>query len=136
MSIRYHNQKTRFLILAGMLILGGILAACASGGSNAAAAVESYYTALAAKDQARLASLACADWEEDALLELDSLAAVAVTLQDISCQVSGKEGAYSQVTCSGALVADYNGEELEIDLSERVYQVVEEGGDWRMCGYR
>ena len=136
MLIQSRNPKTWFLLLAGALLLGGILAACSSGSSNAASAVESYYTALVAKDEARLASLACADWEEDALLELDSLAAVTVTLQDIACQVSGQEGAFSQVTCRGALVANYNGEELEISLSDRVYQVIEEGGDWRMCGYR
>ena len=34
------------------------------------------------------------------------------------------------------IVANYGNEVLELDLSERSYQVVEEGGEWRMCGYR
>jgi len=40
------------------------------------------------------------------------------------------------VSCTGTITANYGNEVLEIDLSERTYQVVFEAGERRMCGCR
>ncbi len=70
------------------------------------------------------------------MTELESFTAVTVTLQDLACQESGKDGETRLIECSGKIVANYGNEVLEITLSERIYQAVYEAGEWRMCGYR
>jgi len=40
-------------------------------------------------------------------------------------------GSDTLVTCSGQIVASYNGENQNLALSGRTYQVVQEGGEWR-----
>ena len=133
------SSASRFTltVAVGILLLAIVLVGCGSkSGSEAASAVENYLKALVAKDSARLATLSCSDWEEDAALELESVAAVAVSLKNMSCQVTGPEGEYNLVTCTGALLANYNGEDQEINLADRIYLTRQEGGEWLMCGYR
>ena len=89
-----------------------------------------------AKDANRLANLSCAAWEAEAKNELDSFGAVSARLEEPSCQISGEDGEYTLVSCTGKIIADYNGENLEINLGDRTYKAINEGGDWRMCGYR
>jgi len=60
------------LILSIVLTANLLLTACASRTAAPAKAVEDYLTALVAKDADRLPTLVCGDWEEDALIELDS----------------------------------------------------------------
>lgn len=121
-----------------IFILSALLAACAAdaGAGAAASAVQDYLQALVDQDSERLSNLSCAAWEGDALTEMESFTAVSVTLQEPSCQEAGVDGETTLVTCSGKIVANYGNEVLEIDLSERTYQAVYEGGEWRMCGYR
>lgn len=127
------RNKLTFLMLA----LSIILSACGASASNGAApAVEGYITALAAKDEAALISLSCADWEEDARIELDSFQLVEVTVNGMSCQQSGTDGDKTLIDCQGMLKMSYNGEPQELDLSTRTYEVVEQGGDWLVCGVR
>ena len=38
--------------------------------------------------------------------------------------------------CNGNIVATYNNEDQQLDLSVRTYQVVQEGGEWLVCGTR
>ena len=52
------------------------------------------------------------------------------------CQQNDQAGDFTLVSCQGALVASYGAEDLVLDFSERVYKVIQEGGDWRMCGYK
>jgi len=127
----------RHLLLLTFLLLP-VLSACGGSGqtNDAAAAIEAYNQALVAKDANRLANLSCAAWEADAKNELDSFGAVSARLEEPSCQVSGKDGEYTLVSCTGKIIADYNGENLEINLGDRTYKAINEGGDWRMCGYR
>jgi hypothetical protein len=66
----------RFLILFMSLLAVIVLAACSSNSDAPARAVEGYLNTLVAKDADRLPSLVCGDWEEDALIELDSFQAV------------------------------------------------------------
>jgi outer membrane lipoprotein-sorting protein len=129
----------RLLFLLLILVLPvGALAGCTSGGASAGAAqaVQAYLQALTAKDAARLANLSCKAWESQATLELDSFQAVSTTLSGVTCKETGQDGSNTLVTCTGKIVASYNGENQNLDLSGRTYQVVQEGGEWRVCGYR
>ena len=113
------------------------IAACsASGGATPAKAVEAYLNALVAKDENRLPTLVCGDWEEEALIELDSFQAVTPRLEDAVCTQTGSDGDTALVNCTGRIIATYNDEDQELDLSVRTYQVVQAGGDWLVCGTR
>jgi len=99
-------------------------------------AVELYLSALVEKDGATLAGLSCADWEPNALMELDSLQAVEVKLTDLTCETNGAENEFTLVQCKGFLVATYNGEDQNIDLSLRRYLVQEFNSGFLVCGYK
>jgi len=75
-------------------------------------------------------------WEDDALLELDSFQAVTTKLDGLACQQTGTDGDTSLVLCKGKIVATYNNEDQDLDLSVRTYQVVQQDGDWLVCGTR
>ncbi len=129
------NQPILLVILT--LAFALLLTGCSQGNANdAASAIQAYFEALVSQDEALLVNSSCAEWEEDAILELDSLSAVSVSLENFSCSETGQEGEARLVACTGNLIADYNGEEQAIDLAERAYIAVQEDGEWRMCGYR
>lgn len=126
----------RFLILSTSVLAGVILAACAASSDAPASAVEEYLNTLVAKDADRLPTLVCGDWEDDALIELDSFQAVEARLEGMACQQTGTDGETALVDCTGSIIATYNDEDQELDLSVRTYQVMQEGGDWLVCGTR
>lgn len=127
----------RNLILILSLVLAAILlAACASNTDAPVKAVENYLNALVNKEADKLSTLVCGDWEEDALIELDSFQAVTPRLEDLSCSRSGTDGDTALVHCTGNIVMTYNNEDQMLDLSTRTYQVVEQSGDWLVCGTR
>lgn len=123
-----------YLLLTTFALLS--VSGCSNNGTDADAAVEGYIQALAAKNSDLLANLSCGAWEADAKTELDSFGAVSVTLKDMNCEETEKDGDYTMVSCTGIIEADYNGEIMEINLADRTYQVIYEAGEWRMCGYR
>jgi len=122
------------VVLASLTCM--LLPACGGSGQPAARSVEDYISALVAKDASRLSALSCANWEQTALTELDSFQAVATRLDGLSCSVSGKDGGTTLVHCQGKIVATYNNEDQTFDLSARTYEVVQQGGDFLVCGYR
>jgi hypothetical protein len=128
----------RTFSLSVLVILAALaLTACASNNGNAPVkAVEDYLNALVAKDADRLSTLSCGEWEDDALLELDSFQAVNTRLEGVACQQTGTDGSTALVLCNGKIIATYDTEDQELDLSVRIYQVVEEGGEWLVCGVR
>ena len=129
----------RKIPLAVILVSISVLLLAACGGKAAdpsAKAVEDYLTALVNKDSTKLSALSCATWESNALLELDSLQAVKARLDGMTCKTTGSEGTTSQVSCQGRILATYNGEDQALDLSVRTYQVVQQGGDYLVCGYK
>jgi outer membrane lipoprotein-sorting protein len=129
--------RKNLLVLLLTIIIVLPLAACASSNADAPAkAVENYLNALVEKDADRLPTLVCGAWEEDALIELDSFQAVAARLEDASCTQTGTEGDTALVYCTGKIIASYNNEDQELDLSVRTYEVTQEGGDWLVCGTR
>jgi len=127
----------RKLILISTLVLAAIiLAACASNTDAPVKAVENYLNALVNKEADKIPTLVCGDWEEDALIELDSFQAVTARLENVSCSQTGTEGDTALVLCTGNIVATYNNEDQQLDLATRTYQVVQQSGDWLVCGTR
>jgi hypothetical protein len=127
-------RKSVLLILVALSFL---IASCGTSDTDApVAAVESYLNALVAKDAERLPTLVCGAWEEDALIELDSLQAVSARLEEVSCTQTGTDSSTALVDCTGSIVLTYDTEDQTIDLTNFTYQVVEEGGDWLVCGKR
>ncbi len=126
-----------FLIVLVTVVSTLFLTACASRNDNAPAkAVEDYLNALVAKDANRLSTLSCGEWEDSALLELDSFQAVNTRLEAASCEQTGTDGNTALVLCKGKIIATYNNEDQDLDLSVRTYQVVQQGGEWLVCGVR
>ena len=123
-------------ILVSSLLLLLILSACAGSGSSPEQAVEAYLTAIVDADLDRITTLSCAEWEESAWLELDSFQGVDVSLQDMQCMQSGTDGDLALVTCSGQFLTSYDSEEMEIDLGTREFELVQQSGEWLVCGYR
>jgi hypothetical protein len=126
----------KLIILLSLVLITNILAACASNTDAPALAVENYLNALVNKEADKLPTLVCGEWEEDALIELDSFQAVTASLENLSCTQTGADGDTSLVNCTGSIVASYNGEDQRLDLSTRTYQVIEQSGDWLVCGTR
>jgi len=124
------------VILLGML--GVLLSSCRSVASSTAPSgtVEAYIQALVGMDKNHLSALSCSTWEPTALQEMDSFQAVKTRLEGLACQVSGTDGATTLVKCQGKIIATYNGEDQALDLSVRTYQVVQQGGEYVVCGFR
>jgi hypothetical protein len=122
-------------LILSITLLVNILAACAPNDAPVKA-VENYLNALVNKEADRLPSLVCGEWEQDALIELDSFQAVTARLENASCSQTGTDEGTALVLCTGDIVASYNDEEQRLDLSTRTYQVVQQGGDWLVCGTR
>ena len=128
-------RPTLFATTLAILLLG-LLASCTGQQNGAPQAVESYLKAMVAKDNTQISNYACTDYEAQAQIEADSFAGVSAQIQDLACKVSGQDNSTTLVSCTGKIVMSYNGEDSELDLSGRTYKVVQEGGDWRMCGYQ
>jgi hypothetical protein len=128
-------RKLLPFVFAGLAI-ALFLAACGQSLDAPARAVEDYLNALVSKDADRLSSLSCADWEPSAILELDSLQAVETRLESLACTATANDDGTFSVNCTGAILATYNGEDQELDLSVRTYNVVEQGGEYLVCGYK
>jgi hypothetical protein len=130
-----HLFPRRFAVLLVIMLVIG-LSGCTSSANGPAQAVQGYLQAVVAKDSTKAGSLSCAAWESSAQLEVDSFAAVTAKLDGLSCKENGKSGSDTLVSCEGKIVTTYNNENQEITLSGRIYKVVQENGDWRMCGYQ
>ncbi len=125
------------LVVFFLTILVLLLSACSGKAVDPASkVVEDYVTALVNKDSTRLSALSCADWESNALLEFDSFQAVKTRLSGLACKTISSEGTTSQVNCQGMILATYNGEDQSFDLSARTYKVVQQGGEYLVCGYK
>ena len=109
--------------------------ACQSGISPAERTMQDYLQDLAEKNQASLISRTCPDFEMEALLELDALALVQTTLEDVACRQINADEQTAQVVCTGSIVTSYNGESQTIDLSSRTYTVINDNESWLVCGY-
>jgi limonene-1,2-epoxide hydrolase len=132
-------RRTLVSALIWLGLVAVLVSACGKPASNsdpAARAVESFLNALVSKDSNLLASFSCATWETNALMEMDSFQAVQARLDGLACQTSGTDTGVTQVKCQGKIVLTYNNENQELDLSVRTYHVVQEGGEYLVCGYQ
>ena len=118
-----------------VLVLSFLLSSCGSS-SRPVIVMEEYLDALVSKDGIRISTLSCADWTPNATTEMNSFQGVTADLRDLACEITGMEGDITLVVCSGSIVTTYNDEQQQIDLSVRTYQVVEQGGEYLVCGYR
>lgn len=115
----------RLLLIIGLAL---ILTACdTSTESDPADTVLNYMLAKVDGDTDKLSSLLCGELESTLTRESESFSTVDAVLEDASCQVEG-----NVVTCTGAIVADYGGEDTEFPLTS--YRVVQEDGVWKWCG--
>jgi hypothetical protein len=128
-------EHKRLLMITALLVVL-LLTGCSQAKSDSARSVEAYLNAMIDNDSASLSNLSCKDWEPSALLELDSFQGVEASLKDLNCLETGKDGDTSLVVCQGKIVATYNQEDQEIELNVRTYRVVQENGEWRVCGYQ
>ena len=125
------------LILVLIFLTSIILTACSGGGgAGPEKSAEAYLNALVTADADKMSTISCADWEMNAMLELDSFQAVEASLKDLKCEQTGSDGELALVTCQGQIVTSYNGEETLIDLNTRSYEMVQSAGEWLVCGYR
>lgn len=127
-------NKIKWLFFSLALVSLLTLAACAGSPNSPADAVAAYWQAMVAKDSAQLSSLSCAAYEAQALITLESFGAFEPVLSDLACEVVESSGESASVKCSGSIEVSYGAEILTINLADRNYAAVKEGGDWRMCG--
>lgn len=130
-------KKLSLTVISSLAILVLLISGCSSNNkSKSSDATYEYLKALAEKDKIKVINLSCKSWEEQASLEVDALLSVGATLNNVQCKVSGKDGDFQLVTCSGMLDLTYNEEIRSIDLSPRVYSMALENGQWRVCAYK
>ena len=122
-----------YLLLAIFSVF--LLSACQSG-SGGDAAIEAYIQALVEKDEDTLINLSCNAWEEGARTDARAYDGVETRLEGLACDTSSTTNGEAVVTCTGTIIGTYNGEDRPIDLAARDFIAIEEGGEWRMCGYR
>jgi hypothetical protein len=135
-SDRRQQARHGMMTLAGILICLTI-AGCQSrmAGQDAPATIEAYIQALLERDLNKAVNLSCASWEEQARVEYNSFEAVKSTIEGLACEDAGGEADATLVKCEGVIIANYGAEDLRIDLAGRTYQLKQEAGEWRMCGY-
>ncbi|MCK6539459.1 MAG: hypothetical protein L6Q26_05320, partial [Anaerolineales bacterium] len=75
----------KLIMLIALALAGIVLTACSSNTDAPAQAVENYLNALVNKEADKLPTLVCGEWEEDALIELDSFQAVTARLENVAC---------------------------------------------------
>lgn len=126
-----------FAIVCLVLLMCSACQAQSPNETNSAAvrALTSYLEALVEKDEATLSQLSCADWELQALLELDAFQSVETSLEGLQCQSTETGEGGATVVCAGKILTSYGGETQEYDLSERNYKLTEQNGEWLVCGY-
>lgn len=124
-----------FFLVFGSLFL---LSACSGNGSEdpASKAVKNYLQAIVSGDSDKLSSTSCKEWESQAMLEMDSFTGVKAKVDQAICKSTSTDGKTSQVECTGKILATYNNEQQEFDLSGRTYVVNQVGGEWLVCGYK
>ena len=115
-----------------------LLAACGTGGGDtagAASAVEAYLQARVEQNVEQMTLLSCPEWEAQARVEAISFQSMDASLEGVTCEANGTQGENALVDCQGKIVTTYQGEVREWSVSDHPYVVVEQDGEWRMCGY-
>jgi hypothetical protein len=127
----------RLLLKTGLLglALAFFLTGCQGGQSGAASAIQKYLQARAASDVDQMSLLSCPAWEAQARVEAASFKSMNAKLDGVTCQVSGSDGSSTLVTCQGHIVTTYQGEARQWTVGDHPFKVVQQDGQWQMCGY-
>lgn len=128
-------KKRSLALFALMLVV--FLTACGTKDETAqiTAPVQAFYDAIVSQNRDRIGTIACGEWEKEALRDVDSFMGVKSELKDFSCAVENIQGDTASVKCTGSIAASYGAEVTEFPLERRSHKVVKEQGDWRICGY-
>jgi len=119
------------------LLILFLLVSCSGADEDLAGkAVEVYLQALVSENVDNLATLSCASWEEQAVMEVDAFVGVSASLDNVLCKQTGTENGDTLVSCQGEILATYNNEQQSLPLEGLVYRVVQESGEWLVCGYQ
>ena len=120
------------IFLLSFLVISS--AGCSSK-TDPAQTVVQYLDALENQDADAAVALACADWEEQARLQVDSFLSVGVTLNNVQCQTSSQGDEEALVNCTGSIDMTYDEEVRSIDLSTRTYTLGYQSGEWLICNF-
>lgn len=115
-----------------VLVMLLALAGCASSADAPAQAVERYFQALVEGDAAQARALSCSEWESVAQTRVTSFQSLDAELVEPGCTVGEAFDDFTQVTCTGNITITYGTEDQELPLTN--YRVVQEAGEWLMCG--
>ncbi len=131
------KKHTALLVL---LLAAFLLAACSGSGENGAGAtVEKYFQAIAGGDEDTIATISCSDWESSARADVAAFKGVKARLENVTCapiaNSSDDSSSETIVECSGAIVATYNNEDANFDLKGKQLKVINQSGEWLVCGY-
>ncbi|MGH2582449.1 MAG: hypothetical protein ACRDFQ_06095 [Anaerolineales bacterium] len=125
------NHLFSFLLPCAALFL----AACGPAAGSPEGAVEGYLNALVSTDEIGAVNSSCASWEQQAILESAAYQGVETQLENLECSLLALDGESALVSCDGQIRYSYAGGEDQLDdLGGRVFSVVVEGGEWKMCG--
>lgn len=113
----------------GLLLV--VIAGCAAQ-RTPVQTIEQYLNARVEANETTLRQLSCNAWEEQAALEAASFGMMNASLENMVCQAGAETTDGVIVTCSGQMNTNYNGESRSRALGS--YQVIQEAGEWRMCG--
>jgi hypothetical protein len=119
--------------------LAWLLAGCGAGGSadkaGAARTIEAYLQARVQENVDQMTLLSCPAWEAQARLEAVSFQSMNAVLDGVTCQSGESQGDSVLVNCQGKITTTYQGETREWSVADHPYVVVQQDGEWRMCGY-
>lgn len=123
-------------IILIFLLMGLLLISCSSASQSPSQVVIGYLNALIKKDAATLVSYSCRNWETEAQKELDSFSNVGTSLENVDCKINSQTANVATVICKGFIKLTYDTEVQKIDLGKRVYQLVLENNEWRVCNLK
>jgi len=133
LNLSVFGKPRLFLGLCFLLVF--FLAACSSPAGSPEAAVEAYLQAIVSKDEVAAVNASCAAWEEQAVLESAAYEGVESNLENLDCQIVSQDDSSAVVSCTGQIRFSYAGGEDQIEeLGGRAFNVIVEGGEWKMCG--
>ena len=126
------------ILLSGIILVSLItLAACnSSQGSDPVGVVQSYILGRVASDQNMLVSLSCKDQESQAMTDADSFKSMKASVDSMTCNQAGTDGAFTLVACQGSISTEYAGESRKWNLADRNFKTIQEDGKWKVCGYQ
>ena len=126
--------QLKIFIITSLVILSSIVG-CRSKQSSAVVSVEEYFQAIIEKNQSFLETKICEDYQMEAMMDFNIFALVETSMENFSCQAIGESGQFVHVECLGSINARFGEETRSFDLSKRTYLVVEQEGNWLVCGH-